>query len=394
MDQARPNSISASTVAIIATASIVGTAILTALSTCFLLRYRRKRKASRQEEALINNEKGYNKPVAVRGSTSPRFPRFGRDSGSPMDNFKLPSLSPLIKAKKAQREQKKIGLAASDYGDQSEGSSQSPSSETDKKPTNADGAQSSTTFRLQKDNGVSNATTVRLIRVGSEKGKGNAFTANQKTGIEPMPPPPIRTAFDGPPKQASLFVPGPAPAGPAIQSSSRANPIVLSQPPKVKETSSEQQRQSARNPEVESPDWRPSVRSTIASRNRFRFRDSSDIESEEPTPTNLDPDANTANPRVPRASNLFPRVNKDDGSSTFPGRPKNAGATFATFPRLREGPRRESMINRGRPMLRPRIRGNETATMQGRQSTVTTTSRPENSTQEQRAVEDDSRDIF
>jgi hypothetical protein len=312
-----------------------------------------------------------------------------------MDNFKLATLSPLIRAKKAQREQKKIGLAASDYGDQSERSSKSPSSEIDYKRNNADGAQSSTTFRLQKDNGVSSATTVRLIRVGSEKGKGNAFTPNQKTGIEPMPPPPTTIASDGPSKQASVSVPDPAPTGPVVQSSSRVNPIVLSQPPKPKDTSSEQQRQSTRAPEAESPGWRPSIRSTIASRNRFKFRDSSDMESEEPTPTNPGPDADTENLRVPRASNLFPRANESDGSSTLPKRPKNAGASFATFPRVREGPRRESMINRGRPVLRPRIRGNEAVPMQARQTTMGMTSQPKSSAQGERAVvERDSRDIF
>ncbi|KAI3327978.1 hypothetical protein HD806DRAFT_344540 [Xylariaceae sp. AK1471] len=349
-EQVRSNSISASNVAIITTASIVGTAILSTVSSCLFLRYRRKRRASRREEAPASNEKTYDKPVAVRGSLSPRFPRFGRGSGSPLDNFKLPRLSPLVQSKRARREEENnIGFADSDYSDQAGNTKQNLSDEDNNKLNNMDGMQPAT-FRLQKNNGVSSATTVRLIRVGSEKGKANSYTDDQQARTEPMPAS-LVAAPDRPPKQTPVSIP----SQPTTQSLPQANTIIT-QPPKTTESPSEPRRvsvRSTRNLDDEMPGWRPPMRSTVTSQNRFRFRDSSDIESGEPTPTDLGISSplntNISSLRMSRPANVQKQNDSDKTLSSR--RPKNAGASFATFPRVRNEPLRESMLNRGRPNL-------------------------------------------
>jgi hypothetical protein len=336
VNQVQSNSLSASNVAIIVTVSIIGTAILSTLSSCFILRYRRKRRSARGEEAPVGNKKTYEKPVAVRGSPSPRFPRFGRDSGSSTESFKLPRLSPLVQPKKAQREeQKNIGYATSNYSDKAEKGSRVMSDANEKLSDSEDMQPSA--FRLQKKNGVSSATTVRLIRVGSEKGKANSSTDAQQSETRPPPLPlPVTVA----PDKSSEHAPTSVSSQPTMQSTSTA-PNIITQPLKAKEPPPEQQRMSTRSTrdlEAEMPGWRPPIRSTMtSSQNRFRFRDSSDLESGEPTPTDM------------------------SGSLR---RPKNAGASFATFPRIRNEPppRRESMMNRGRPSLNStaaRLRGDD-----------------------------------
>jgi hypothetical protein len=350
VEQARSNSVSATNVVIITIAAIVGTAILSTVSSCLVLRYRRKRRISRGEEAPASNEKAYNKPIAAPSSPAPRFPRFGRGSGSPMDNFKLPRLSPLVQSKRAQREQKKnIGFAASDYDDQAENANQVSSDANNKKASDLYGMQPST-FRLQKNNGVSSATTVRLIRVGSEKGKANN-TNVQRAATEPMPQP-LVSAPDEPTKGQA---PASIPSEPTLQSLPSASTITT-QPPKAIKPSSEQRRVSVRptpNPDDEVPGWRPPVRSSVTNKNRFRFRDSSDIESGEPTPTDggitspLNTDISSL--RIPPTVNV--REQSDSDRTLSASRPRNAGASFTTFPRVRNEPLRESMINRSRPNL-------------------------------------------
>ncbi|KAI1753878.1 hypothetical protein F4782DRAFT_73949 [Xylaria castorea] len=341
VEQARSSSVSATTLAIIIVVSIVGTAILSTVSTYFLLRYRRKKRSTRGEKALASNER----PVAVRGSPSPRFPRFGRGSKPTVDEFKLPSLSPLVRSKKAQREARdNSSSAASGYSDQEENIS--PKSDID-------GVQPSI-FRLQKDNGVNSATTVRLIRVGSEKGKARSSMEIPQTMTEPTPPLPMVSIPYQSLKPTLVSTQNQS----TTQSPSQTNPIIT-QPPKSKEPSHEERRVSTRSTrtfDTEKPGWRPSVRLTATDPNRFRFRDSSDLESGEPTPTNLDTrllsSPKTLSLRTPRASNVQGQMNRGDFNRTTPsGLPKNGKGTFATFPRIRNPPVRESMMNRGRPKL-------------------------------------------
>ncbi|KAI1737117.1 hypothetical protein F4680DRAFT_468347 [Xylaria scruposa] len=358
VEQSRPSSVSSTTLAIIIVVSVVGTAILSTVSTYLLLRYRRKRRSIREEKALADNER----TVAVRGSPSPRFPRFGGGPGSTADGFKLPRLSLALRSKKAQREARyDSGSAASGYSDQEE----SISSKQDE--SDLDGAQ---TFRLQKDNGVSSATTVRLIRVGSDKGKARSSIDIQPSIPEPTPPLPMVSI----PYQSLKPTLVSTQNQPTTQPPPQAETIIT-QPPKSKEPPQEERRVSAPltgTSDAEKAGWRPSIRPSVrltaTDPNRFRFRDSSDLESGEPTPTNLDntrllSSPNTLSLRTPRTSNPPGQMNRSDFRRTAPpGQPKNGKGTFATFPRIRNQPPRESMMNRGRPRLenRPvRLRGDE-----------------------------------
>ncbi|KAI1425544.1 hypothetical protein F5Y12DRAFT_359717 [Xylaria sp. FL1777] len=351
VNQVQSNSVSASNVAIITTVSIVGTAILSTLSSYFFLRYRQRKRSSRAEEALPDKGKKYEKPIAVRGSVSPRFPRFGGSFRSPMNDFRLPSLSPLVQSKTAEREApNNIGSAVSDYSGRTE-SRDAPRSAGD-----MDGKQPSP-FRLQKNNGVSSATAVRLIRVGSEKSKAEDV---QLAATEPIPPPPVITTSDQSPKITPI--PMFNQATPQFPSQTTT---IITQPPRVKGSFSEERRvsgRSTRNSNTGTPGWRPPTLSTETNRNRFTFRDSSDMESVEPTPTNLDmasplPNNDTLSLRVQRPANLQARVSSGSGGfnrTASYGQPKNGAGTFATFPRIRNEQERESMINRGRPNLNGR----------------------------------------
>ncbi|KAJ3572604.1 hypothetical protein NPX13_g4989 [Xylaria arbuscula] len=322
MNQAQPTSISTTNLAIIVVVSIIGTAAVSTASACLFLRYRQKRKPSRLEEAQAGEEKKYAKAIAVRGTLSPRFPRFGGPFKSPENEFRLPDLSPLIESKRAQREKRdNIGSAVSDYGEQGETSGTGRQAET------IEPVQPSA-FRLQKDNGVSNATTVRLIRVNSEKSKAESSAAIQETPTEPVPPPPILTAPDRSPALPQLS----PQASTSVNQSQREN-----RPPSERLISA----RSTRTLDTETPGWRPPTISAENNRNRYRFRDSSDLESAEPTPTNL--------PRQATGSRI------DMTRTTSLGLPKNARGTFATFPRIRNPAERESMMNRGRPNLDSRV---------------------------------------
>ncbi|KAI0974775.1 hypothetical protein F4678DRAFT_350438 [Xylaria arbuscula] len=347
VNQKQSNSVSTSTIAIIATVSIVGTAIVSVVSSCLFLRYRRKR-VSRTEEALTGNEKRYEKPVAVRGSVNPHFPRFGRSSRSPTPEFRLPSLSPVIQSKKAQREAKNnIGSAVSDFGDQAENRG------TTRFPRDVDNTQPQI-FRLQKDNGVSSATTVRLIRVGSEKSKADFSKDIQQTATEPIPSPPMINT----PDQSPGMTPASNPNQLTTQFLTQDNPIIT-EPSRVKRSSYGERRVSARsmrNSDTQSP---PPTILAERTRNRFMFRDSSEIESAEPTPTNRNIASLTPNPDI---SGIPAQRLQGQGRGGFSrtissGRPKNGGGTFATFPRIRNETERESMINRGRPNRNSRTAG-------------------------------------
>ncbi|KAJ8132878.1 hypothetical protein O1611_g744 [Lasiodiplodia mahajangana] len=354
MQQAQSSSISTSTFAIIITVAIIGTAILTVISSCLFLRYRRKKRFSRRAGPFESNEKSFEKPIAVRGSLGSPSPRFGRSSRSRMDSFRLPSLSPLLQSKKAQREARKnIGFASSEYSGEEEeaGMTKQVANDMDNKLNDADDTQPSI-FRLQKSNGVSSATTVRLIRVGSDNRKSISSMNAPKSITEPMPPPPAVIAPDQTPKTALIFTPN----QPSTSTQSLLQPnAIIAQPPKAKETPPEERRvssRSVRSNDTETPGWRPPMRLTAASANRFTFRDSSDMESNAPTPTNPStmPQPNTYRPSLAtsRQSSMLPGRASGSGGAylnrmTSTGRPKNGAGTFATFPRTRTEPPRESM---------------------------------------------------
>ncbi|KAI0439771.1 hypothetical protein F4803DRAFT_25593 [Xylaria telfairii] len=339
--QALPGSVSPAVLAVAIIVSIIGTAILSVLSTFLLLRYRRKKKPDREDNPPENNERTYEKPVAVRGTLSPRFPRFSRGIRTTIDEFKLPSLSPLLRSMKARRETRNItSSAASGYTDEDE--------DEENMSSNRDASEDSggpSMFRLQKDAGVTSATAVRLIRVGSDKSRARSSMDIQQTITESIPPLPMVAV----PYESLRRVPVPSHYEPTIQPSSQIDTTVT-QPPKSREPVSAR---STGNFDTGSPGWRPSVRLTTTDPNRFRFRDSSDLESGEPTPTKVDVSRSSSTSHIPsiRSSRTTSGPWPSNRGTIPPGQPKNGRGTFATFPRIRTDlvKERESVMSRGRP---------------------------------------------
>ncbi|KAI1083798.1 hypothetical protein F5B20DRAFT_350402 [Whalleya microplaca] len=310
VNQVQSNSVSGTNIAIIVVVCVVGTAIVTSLISYFIVRYRRKKRRAREGEAaaITPNEKPDEKPIAVRGSSpgSPRFTPWGSGTGYPMDKLKLPALSPFIKSKKLMDSPAVIGLAATTSEDSPKG---------DRGINNEDDS----SFRLKKDNSVKSATSVRIIRVGSQKGKAKAEDEEAPVAVA-SPPPPLPAAVTAP-------IPPPEPS-----------PAPVTPPP---------------------------ARTAMASQQRWRFRDSSDIESAEPTPTIV------ARPSMRNTNTASLRSSPDGGPGASPPRvPKNAGASFATFPRVRNSPPRgsaaEAIMNRGRAALVERNGTGTETTMGGR----------------------------
>ncbi|KAI0013270.1 hypothetical protein F4779DRAFT_444374 [Xylariaceae sp. FL0662B] len=319
VSQVQSNSVSGTSLAIIVVVSVVGSAIVTALISYFIVRYRRKKRRVVEGEAaaITTDEKPYEKPIAVRGSPpqSPRFTPWGSGSGYPMDRLKLPTLSPFIKGKKLMESPSIIGLATS--GNNAKG---------DRGTTEEDA-----NFRLQKDKGsIKSATSVRIIRVGSQKAKANAKAEDENALVSVASPPP--------PVPARAPVPQPSQSPP---SSPPAEPLIAEQPTEPPRATT----RSSLTSEPEAARWTAPTRTTTTSQQRWRFRDSSDIESAEPTPISTRPPMRNTNTASLRA---IPGNGSDGGQL-----PKNAGASFATFPRVRNSPPRgsaaEAIMNRGRP---------------------------------------------
>ncbi|KAI1210312.1 uncharacterized protein F4807DRAFT_60104 [Annulohypoxylon truncatum] len=391
VSQVQSNSVSGTNVAIIVTASVVGTAILTAIASYFVARYRRKKR--RSGEPLVrainpNNEKQqygtpYEKPVAVRGSiASPslRFTPFGGGTGYPMDKFKLPDLglSPFLKKKtnEASPSFSDIGFARSNYSPRDgsrDGAFAGPSNSSNDDVYGV----SPTSFRLQKENSVKSATSVRLIRVGSNKGKANE--EDEKALLSPLasPPPPlpaqvstapVASVLARVPVPVAVTVPVPVQAQPQpVESLSPVEPQLAEPPPAAVRAV-----RNSETPEDPEPEPAPIKRSgtastaytmnTMTSQQRLRFRDSSDIESAEPSPATgawrRSRSATVSSMRNTNTASLRTNTTSPEsvGSQSPPRRPKNAGPTsFATFPRVRDGPPRgsaaEAIINRGRSGL-------------------------------------------
>ncbi|RYO89662.1 hypothetical protein DL766_004074 [Monosporascus sp. MC13-8B] len=181
-------SISGTTVAIIVVATIIGSAIISALATYFFMRYRRNRQAPMQESNLKDADVG---PAAAR--STPDTPRFTPWGGGtyPMDRMKLPDIGSVMKAKRTSGgSTNTIGLATSSNGSGGQGGDNgdvygvSPSS-----------------FRLQKPNNIERATSVRLIRVGSGKAKNNKGKEDGKAlAQEPIPTIPASASAPSPAK--------------------------------------------------------------------------------------------------------------------------------------------------------------------------------------------------
>ncbi|KAI1802574.1 hypothetical protein F4811DRAFT_528604 [Daldinia bambusicola] len=355
--QVQSNSISGTNLAVIVTVSVVGTAVLTAIAAYFIVNYRRKRRRERERLATAVNydESQYEKPIAVRGTTgTPRFTPFGGGAGYPMDKFKLSdlSLSPFLRKKTNEESPGEIGFAKSIY-----------SNNDDRASVNGDVyGVSPTSFRLQKDNSIKSATSVRLIRVGSNnnKGKEKAKEEDQKALLSPILSPapslPRQTATTprapvvvSTPPQSQPF----SPVSPTSPASPVGSDITEPLPAATR---------SVRNSEpAEEPILSPAIpATTMTSQNRLRFRDSSEVESAEPSPvnwrlstartaaaTNLMRNTNTSSLRMTTTS-----VGGSDSGQSPPRRPKNAGASFATFPKVRNGPPRgsaaEAILNRSR----------------------------------------------
>ncbi|KAI1376092.1 hypothetical protein F4677DRAFT_420252 [Hypoxylon crocopeplum] len=363
VSQVQSNSISGTNVAIIVTVSVVGTAILTAIAAYFIVRYRRNKRRDREglATAINTNEKQYEKPVAVRGtpgSPSPRFTPFGGGTGYPMDKFKLPdlTLSPFLRKKTNEDSPSDIGFASTSFSPKGGGGS-----------SNADVyGVSPTSFRLQKENSIKSATSVRLIRVGSSsKGKARATDDDQRALLSPIlsPAPPLPAQMSEPPvvlraEPVRVFAP-PQPQPQLVFPPSPVEPPVMEPPPATIRAvrNSEPPEEPYLNPN-------PIKTTTMSSQQRLRFRDSSDVESAEPSPApGWRPSSSARNNINPTTSTPMRNTNTASlravpgGIGSPPrGRPKNAGpASFATFPKIRDGPPRgsaaEAIMNRGRAGL-------------------------------------------
>ncbi|RYP93733.1 hypothetical protein DL770_000105 [Monosporascus sp. CRB-9-2] len=186
--QSMAGSISGTTVAIIVVATILGSAIISALATYFFMRHRRNRQAPTQES---NPKDVDERPVAAR--STPGTPRFTPWGGGtyPMDRMKLPDISSLTEAKgTSEGSTSNIGLAASSNGSGGQGGN------------NGDVyGVSPASFRLQKPNNIERATSVRLIRVGSGKAKNNKAKDDGKAlAEEPIPAIPASASPPSPAK--------------------------------------------------------------------------------------------------------------------------------------------------------------------------------------------------
>ncbi|XXG97171.1 Arginyl-tRNA--protein transferase 1 [Hypoxylon texense] len=373
--QVQSNSVSGTNVAIIVTVAVVGTAILTSIAAFFIVRYRRKKRRDREGIATpitTNNEKQYDKPIAVRGLTpgSPRFTPFGGGTGYPMDKFKLPdlTLSPFLRKKTNEDGRSSIGFAKSDFNIPTSGGSGNSNNDVY--------GVSPTSFRLQKkDDSVKSATSVRLIRVGSTaKGKAKGQDEDQRALLSPMasPAPPLPTQMQTPAPPPPITQPAPVQRVPVVTPPSPSLPPSPFPPPQPQPQPSPQ---TAEPPPVAAPPPAatrfsrassttsertlnpPVPRTALAStQSRLRFRDSSDVESAEPSPmpAPVVRAAAASSMRNTNTASLRAGPSSAAAAAAAAGlRPKNAGpASFATFPRVRDGPPRgsaaEAIMNRSR----------------------------------------------
>ncbi|RYP54045.1 hypothetical protein DL768_001047 [Monosporascus sp. mg162] len=186
--QSIAGSISGTTVAIIVVATIIGSAIISALATYFFMRHRRNRQVPLQES---NPKDVDERPAAARSTPgTPRFTPWGAGT-YPMDRMKLRDISSLMEGTTASEgSTNNIRLAASSNGTEGQGDD------------NGDVyGVSPASFRLQKPNNIERATSVRLIRVGSDKAKKNKAKEDGKALTEePIPAIPTSASPPSPAK--------------------------------------------------------------------------------------------------------------------------------------------------------------------------------------------------
>ncbi|KAI1173175.1 hypothetical protein F4777DRAFT_460097 [Nemania sp. FL0916] len=333
MKTAQPNSLSIPKAAIIITVSIIGTAILSASFCYLILRYRRKKRSSRDEApGNEKNEKTDGNPIASRASLSPRFPRFGRGSTPLTRDFKLASLSPFLQSKKFKRgAENSIRSAISEYSD---GEKSGHAKKIEGDAINGHGGvgdEQPSTFRLQKNNGVSSATAVRLIRVGSKKAKTSSPTDDQQTATGSIVPPVANTS-----NRSQDSAPVPISNQSTIQSNLSTNEV-MSQPPKAKSLLPGGRRGT--RPSTESSGTatiglRRPARLTAIDPNRFRFRDSSDSESGGPVFADTTPSPRINQPSQP-ATNTQVLANRDLNVTVSSSRHKTTVVHLLPSPGLR-----------------------------------------------------------
>ncbi|KAK9417897.1 hypothetical protein SUNI508_08545 [Seiridium unicorne] len=390
-EQVQRNAISTTNLAIIVAVSVSGAIILTSIIVCIFLRYRRKKREGRDRRSPTPDEKGYDRPVAVRGSLGARLNPFS-SSNYPTDRLKLPSFSPDSGQKD---EPLNFGFAMSDYSDLKNQS-----------VVEVKGQEAATPFRLQMPPSIKSAEAVRVIRVNSKKDKeqvaGEKATEQGATASAPSVPAQTQTNPELERSQSQVArkpvaaAAVAAPEKPREEKRKTSISFAPTQPPReskrdttISEASGKNRassrytmisiatteppptaRDSKRFTMVSQPDaegdvgWRPpssrgaSRANSIKSVNtaqRLAFRDSGD-----PIP---DPDATGW--KQPRGGFSMASVSSlmrsdsaaiDARQPTIPKLPKGPkqGASFAAFPTVRNGP--PTVLNRPRPALVGKIR--------------------------------------
>ncbi|KAK8086343.1 hypothetical protein PG994_001317 [Apiospora phragmitis] len=330
--QVQSNSVSAQNLAIIVSVSVVGSVIVTAIIAFLVMRCRRRGRSNReapQGSMDMADEKSdpYDdgKPIAVQGvppsAVPPSGARFNPKMGGtyPMDKLKLPGFSPFTAKKEAFSN---VGLATSDYSD-----GRTPTQTANNNP-DVYGV-SSESFRLQKPPAISRAETVRIIRVNSRKKEEQE---QQKVVDEPPAPAPIQRK-PAPSPQQWPELPSPAPKSPLPptprqrQQQKQQEDEELAPPPSRSASGARYSVITPKTPEFRSgagddngPGWRPpstrrSTRASIVSAAaRFKFRDSSDMESDAELPTVPPPVVTT----TAAATNSSGNGGGDDGEVVRP----------------------------------------------------------------------------
>lgn len=391
-DQVQQNAISTTNLAIIVATSVSGAVVLTSIIVCVFLRYRRKKLQARDGGSVGQDEKQYDKPIAVRGSVGgSRFNPFGSGS-STRDKFKLPSFSPPSARKD---EPLNFGFAMSDYSDQN--GAPVVQEVAREKPA---------AFRLQQPPNVKSAEAVRVIRVNSKNGKETTANDQEQDQSKPTASPtepsihrsksqvarkPVATAAVSTTDEWPSVVKQPVqqPAAPAAatrdstrdtmmseagakaRSSSRYTMISVASTEGPRDTARDSKR-STMGPqpisESDEPGWRPpsnrasrpaSIKS-VNTAQRLAFRESGDPVPEPDATGWKQPKGGFSMASVSslmRSDSTLGADAMDNRQPTVPKLPKGPrqGPSFAAFPTVRNGPP-SGILNRPRPALVGKIR--------------------------------------
>ncbi|KAK6197735.1 hypothetical protein LQW54_010639 [Pestalotiopsis sp. IQ-011] len=393
-DQVQQNAISTTNLAIIVATSVSGAVVLTSIIVCVFLRYRRKKLQARDGGSVGQDEKQYDKPIAVRGSVGgSRFNPFGSGS-STRDKFKLQSFSPPSARKD---EPLNFGFAMSDYSDQN--GAPVVQEVAREKPA---------AFRLQAPPNVKSAEAVRVIRVNSKNGKETTSANDQEqdqskptasptepsihrsksqVARKPVAAAAAATTDEWPSVMKQPVQQAAAPAAatrdstrdtiisearPKARSSSRYTMISVASTEGPRDTGRDSKRSTIMGPqpisERDEPGWRPpsnrgsrpvSIKS-VNTAQRLAFRESGDP----------NPEPNATGWKQPKGGFSMASVSSlmrsdstlgadalDNRQPTVPKLPKGPrqGPSFAAFPTVRNGPP-SGILNRPRPALVGKIR--------------------------------------